>query len=447
MKQAFKKILILLVVGLNLVRMISSSTPQVAAAAGCSAISGLGGMTLPIYHDGMSHTIKFEVANVDPADEYYIKIKATLNFNDEFQTKKFLLTDSGSSGSNYDMTISLSPTGVATITLTFTDKDALGDTWFVDEKAETDEHFVNFYSDEGVFNTRVCEVGTYKTPVSQLTGDCSIEIRQTRETPGGGVGTSCYASPNACFEEDAGGKIFNKISVRGLEISNEPYTGTIKIGIAQQGIFSGELDMFPQATNGEALDKLLLVHDPGTYSILVSPFTIEDDLPFPGCSATLTVSDYCNDQADPTACQTTPVDISSTSSPTGVTTVSEFLLCDQINKDEFPAQYDSCVQCVGGEGAENKEGIWTAIGCIKREPQKIVVVLVRLGLMMGGGIALLMILISSFRLSISQGDPKAKDEARDMITAAFVGLVFIIFSVVIFQFVGVQILHIPGIGG
>ena len=41
---------------------------------------------------------------------------------------------------------------------------------------------------------------------------------------------------------------------------------------------------------------------------------------------------------------------------------------------------------------------------------------------------------------------KGIKEAKEMITSAIVGSLFIIFSITILQFIGVSILHIPGFG-
>ena len=71
----------------------------------------------------------------------------------------------------------------------------------------------------------------------------------------------------------------------------------------------------------------------------------------------------------------------------------------------------------------------------------------RLGLTMGGGVALLMILGSGFILSTSAGDPKRTGEAKEMLVAAITGLIFVIFSVAILQFIGFSVLQIPGFGG
>ena len=65
---------------------------------------------------------------------------------------------------------------------------------------------------------------------------------------------------------------------------------------------------------------------------------------------------------------------------------------------------------------------------------------------MGGGVALIMTLAGGFILSTSQGDPQKANQAKEMITNSVIGLLFVIFSVIILQFIGVTILQIPGFG-
>lgn len=126
---------------------------------------------------------------------------------------------------------------------------------------------------------------------------------------------------------------------------------------------------------------------------------------------------------------------------------SPYLICDQI-PDTLSEMKEKCKFCVGDstDSSENR-GIWTAIGCIPRDPETIVSVLLRFGLGMGGGVALLMILGSGFMLSISQGDPKQTDTAKQWLGSAIAGLLFIIFSVTILQFIGYNVFQIPGFGG
>lgn len=110
--------------------------------------------------------------------------------------------------------------------------------------------------------------------------------------------------------------------------------------------------------------------------------------------------------------------------------------------------------CRGEQGSEAanrvrqgfKPGLYTAVGCIGADSDSIVTRLVRIGLGIAGGVALLMILAGSFMFSTSQGDPKKASEAKELITSAVIGLVFIIFSVTLLQFIGVTILHLPGFG-
>ena len=68
-------------------------------------------------------------------------------------------------------------------------------------------------------------------------------------------------------------------------------------------------------------------------------------------------------------------------------------------------------------------------------------------LSVSGGIAILLIIFSGYRMLISRGDPEAIKGAREQLTAAIVGLLFIIFALVILQVIGYDILRIPGFGG
>ncbi len=125
----------------------------------------------------------------------------------------------------------------------------------------------------------------------------------------------------------------------------------------------------------------------------------------------------------------------------------EFSLCKQIPEDQTE-QRKLCMECTGGElGEEGDEGVWTAIGCIKRDPQSILQRFITVGLGMAGGVALITFLAAGFIFSTSQGDPKAYGKAKEMMTSSLIGLLFIIFSVTLLQFIGYEILKIPGFGG
>jgi len=126
-----------------------------------------------------------------------------------------------------------------------------------------------------------------------------------------------------------------------------------------------------------------------------------------------------------------------------------YSLCKQIPAGpQFDQQREDCYSCTGGdEEKEENKGVWTAIGCIKRDPQSIMQRLISVGLGMSGGVALLTFLAAGFIFSTSQGDPKAYGKAKEMMTASIVGILFVIFSVTLLQFIGYEILKIPGFGG
>lgn len=124
---------------------------------------------------------------------------------------------------------------------------------------------------------------------------------------------------------------------------------------------------------------------------------------------------------------------------------TEFLLCNQIPDQTLQAQCRKCA--TQGEGGENEQGgVWTAVGCISRNPVNIAKRMIQVGLGMGGGVALIMTLAGGFILATSQGDPQKANQAKEMITNSVIGLLFVIFSVVILQFIGFKILAIPGFG-
>ena len=118
-----------------------------------------------------------------------------------------------------------------------------------------------------------------------------------------------------------------------------------------------------------------------------------------------------------------------------------FNLCEQIPESDKAAK-TACKKCEDGEPT----GIWTAVGCIRTDPEHIVQAIMTVGLSVAGGAALLMFLAAAFMLSVSQGDPKKTSEAKELVTSAVIGLIFIVFSITILQFIGVDILQIPGFG-
>ena len=123
---------------------------------------------------------------------------------------------------------------------------------------------------------------------------------------------------------------------------------------------------------------------------------------------------------------------------TDLTLVARYDFCAQI--DEEDVAYEKCTACFGDGG------VWTAVGCIPSDPESVVKTIITIGLTLAGAVVLVMILVGAFMLSVSQGDPNITKEAKEIITSAIMGLLFVIFSVAILQFIGVNILRIPGFG-
>ena len=89
----------------------------------------------------------------------------------------------------------------------------------------------------------------------------------------------------------------------------------------------------------------------------------------------------------------------------------------------------------------------TALGSLLTDPQQFVRSLLALLLSLSGGIALLLIIRSGYTLISSRGDPEKIGHAKEILTSAIIGLLFIIFSLVILEVIGVDILRLPGFEG
>lgn len=88
--------------------------------------------------------------------------------------------------------------------------------------------------------------------------------------------------------------------------------------------------------------------------------------------------------------------------------------------------------------------IETAIGTIELNPAGFISRMFSLVLTFAGIGALILIIYSGFRLMVSRGNKEVIQGARETLTAAIVGLLFIIFSLVILSVITLDILKIPG---
>ncbi len=286
-----------------------------------------------------------------------------------------------------------------------------------------------------------CRLGTYTVTVGGI--DCAY-LRVSKDwNAAPSNGNECYATDTSCVENGLFGS--NLLVVAKLTKSDgSPYTRPVIFslhGPNNAGNDEGETNNGPPSYeysyNGFSPD-----HD-GTYTITVKLNEAGLNNP-PICQGTFLQADNCQ------SCITTPNNIAEQINDPFALEHHAYKICDQVSGSlmtpEGANAKDRCIQCIGGDEL-GRAGIWTAVGCIPREPEKIVNSLLRLGLGMGGGFALIIILASGFVLSVSQGEPKRIEDAKQWLTSALVGMLFIIFSVTLLHFIGYSIFKIPGFGG
>lgn len=104
--------------------------------------------------------------------------------------------------------------------------------------------------------------------------------------------------------------------------------------------------------------------------------------------------------------------------------------------------------CAEGQFVDGRcNALDTGFGNFKTDPGQFIKSFFGVILAFAGGIALLLIMRSGYGIMTSKGNPEKINEARDQLISAIVGLLFLIFSFVILQVIGVDILRIPGSGG
>lgn len=284
---------------------------------------------------------------------------------------------------------------------------------------------------------KLCDLGATvgQNPSDQPAGiQCELRVWQDYTNPTTNKTQACYAnsSATACLVRQTDVHVEATIKdSKGVVLANKP------VDIQLQPQFSWQGD------NTDANGKIT-----ETFSgIETGNYTVEVSYDRTGVNNVkcnnipIKISESCLDKNGQRSCN---IDNTPITPPTDVGKTS-FNLCNQIPDENLQDQCRVCA--VQGEGgADEQGGVWTAVGCISRNPVDIVHRLIQVGLGMGGGVALIMTLAGGFILATSQGEPQKANQAKEMITNSVIGLLFVIFSVVILQFIGVKILNIPGFG-
>lgn len=121
-------------------------------------------------------------------------------------------------------------------------------------------------------------------------------------------------------------------------------------------------------------------------------------------------------------------------------TLSEALFTPTPTPPLPPCKVD--IYSTDGKGCTS---IYSAIGDLSTDSFGFIGQLFAVLLSISGGIALLLIIRSGYQLMTSQGNPEKVKEARERLTSVFVGLLFLVLSIVILEVIGVDLLNLPGL--
>lgn len=122
-------------------------------------------------------------------------------------------------------------------------------------------------------------------------------------------------------------------------------------------------------------------------------------------------------------------------------------LCGQCSGGPKPANWDKCNACLYKADGELEQGnYWTVAGCWSTKPELFVKSILNIVFAVSGGLAFLAFLGGSAMVLTSSGNPEKLNNGKSIVVSSIFGLLLIIFSIFILQFVGVTIFHIPGFG-
>ena len=101
------------------------------------------------------------------------------------------------------------------------------------------------------------------------------------------------------------------------------------------------------------------------------------------------------------------------------------------------------------QGSCGQDSVETALGCISTladaGPNSSFASIIKIAVGLGGGLALILMLYGVFIVTTSAGIPDKLKEGQEVITSAISGLIFIILSVFLLNFIGINILSLPGL--
>lgn len=126
----------------------------------------------------------------------------------------------------------------------------------------------------------------------------------------------------------------------------------------------------------------------------------------------------------------------------GVTPISQAAVRNQI----VGCTGDQCTKAAGIPCSDRAGyvGVLTAIGCVPYEPREFINRTMRFITGIAGAVALLLMAFGAIQMMASAGNPDNLKKGQEQFTSAIIGLLFIIFSTLLLQIIGVDILGLPG---
>ena len=120
--------------------------------------------------------------------------------------------------------------------------------------------------------------------------------------------------------------------------------------------------------------------------------------------------------------------------------------CNQGINPTPPATWNKCHQCLyDAYGNEATGSYYTVFGCVATQPQAFVQSILSIVFGISVGIAFLAVLAGSGIVLTSGGSAERLQTGKDIIISSLFGILLIIFSVFLLNFVGYDILRIPGL--
>jgi hypothetical protein len=117
-----------------------------------------------------------------------------------------------------------------------------------------------------------------------------------------------------------------------------------------------------------------------------------------------------------------------------------------VGTGEFTVKVAPSPVCAEFNDKGECQSVNTPLGLLHIELSEFTKTIFSLLLSISGIIILFIVIRSGYILLFSQGNAEKVKEAQDRLTSAVVGLLFLVFSLIVLQTIGVDILHIPGFG-